>query len=78
MAHIVYEDPLVTEYSDGTEEVRFTEEEYAAMAADPVRFGYAFPCGHRRPENTDGTCWECEAIGERDDWMAEFHQRRGH
>lgn len=41
---IVYEDELVTEYDDGTEEVRFTPAEYEAMAADPATFGLA--CRH--------------------------------
>ena len=47
MAHIVYEDELITEYSDGREEVRFTDEEWAVMMADPVAWGYACERGHR-------------------------------
>jgi hypothetical protein len=79
MAKIVYEDALVTEYDDGREEVRFTDEEWAVMMRDPA-FGYVFPCGHRRPENSDGTCWECEALmsaAEPFDIEA-FHERHGH
>lgn len=63
MTQIIFEDDRVTEYSDGTEEVRFTEAEYAAMAADPVRFGYARPCGH---PTGPGDCLDCEFAGEND------------
>ena len=38
---IVYEDALITEYDDGTEEVRFTDDEWAVMAANPAMFGLA-------------------------------------
>jgi hypothetical protein len=45
LSYITYEDDLVTEYSDGREEVRFTEAEWAAMRSDPA-FGYVRRCGH--------------------------------
>lgn len=66
MTRIVYEDEFITEYDDGTEEVRFTDAEWEQMLTDP-RFGYVFSCGHRIPVDThgqpggDGTCWICEA-----------------
>ena len=43
---IVYEDRYVTEYDDGTEEVRFSDAEARAMAQDPVYFGYSCRAGH--------------------------------
>jgi hypothetical protein len=65
LSYITYEDDLVTEYSDGREEVRFTEAEWAAMRADPVRFGLARPCGHPLSYDADGQpissdCLVCE------------------
>lgn len=52
MAHAIFISRLVTEYDDGTEEVRFTEDEARVMAADPVYYGYAFEgCGHATQGN---------------------------
>jgi hypothetical protein len=71
--HIVTETDLVTEYDDGTEAVRFTEAEYAAMAADPVRFGLVRPCGH---PTGNGDCLVCEFAGyseDREDYGCEGH-----
>lgn len=47
MARITYQDSQITEYDDGTEEVRFTEEEWAIMLADPA-FGYVCSAGRHR------------------------------
>lgn len=44
---VVYHDEFITEYDDGTEEVRFSDDEYKAMMQDPVYFGYACLNGHR-------------------------------
>lgn len=43
---IVYQDERVTEFKDGTEEVRFADDELRFMAQDPVYFGYACRAGH--------------------------------
>ncbi len=65
---IVYEDEFVTEYSSGHTEVRFSDEEWAAMHRDPVAFGFAAPCGHA--VDTDSAfyiaegCPKCFAAGE--------------
>lgn len=61
---IRYEDPLITEYADGTEEVRFTDAEWAVMMRDPA-FGYVRRCGH--PTNANqygeyGDCPICESL----------------
>jgi hypothetical protein len=70
MTYAYYEDDLVTEYSDGTEEVRFTNEELEAMAADPVRFGLVRRCGHAFSfaygSPVDSDCMICEAGAEYD------------
>lgn len=66
MARVTYQDEFITEYDDGTEEVRFTAEEWAVMLSDP-KFGYVCHMGHRLPANHhlgDGTCWECEGEAE--------------
>ena len=47
MTYITYQDAQVTEYSDGTEEVRFTDEEWAIMLADP-KYGYVCRAGKHR------------------------------
>lgn len=48
---VVYHDEFITEYDDGTEEVRFSDDEYKAMMQDPVYFGYACLNGHRIRED---------------------------
>jgi hypothetical protein len=67
MARITYEDDTLTEYDDGTEEVRFTADEWAAMNTDPA-FGYICRRGHRFPIGHDGNptghCPTCEAISD--------------
>lgn len=47
----IYEDDFVTEYDNGTEEVRFSDDEWAFMLKDPVYFGLAGRCGHRITES---------------------------
>lgn len=60
--NVVYEDELVTEYRDGTEEVRFTDAEWAVMMEDPA-YGYVCVRGHRidRPGSWDAAegCMNC-------------------
>lgn len=65
MSHIVYEDAAVTEYADGTEEVRFTDAEWEAMLSDP-RFGYVCRQGHRLgdADHRYGACLTCEHMAE--------------
>lgn len=65
MAHIVYEDERVTEYNDGTEEVRFSEEEWKVMERNPRYFGLVLPCGHANQhyDPAEG-CFACFAIAE--------------
>lgn len=46
-ARIIYEDEFLTEYDDGTEEARFTDEEWAIMLSDPA-YGYVCPSGRHR------------------------------
>lgn len=63
MARITYQDALVTEYDNGTEEVRFTEDEHAFMAANPRYFGLCLPCGHALSAAMgDGCCGTCENL----------------
>jgi len=81
VARIVYEDKFITEFSDGTEEVRFTEAEWEVMLADPA-FGYVHAgCGHptsayeRRAMETgmgDTHCHRCEIEGEQFCYAIEF------
>jgi hypothetical protein len=63
MSRIIYQDPGITEYDDGTEEVHFSDAEWKVMMADPVRFGYACPQGHlwSEAEHNHGHCYACEA-----------------
>lgn len=46
MSRIVYQDEHVTEYQDGTEEVTFTDDEWAEMLSDP-KYGVVCRNGHR-------------------------------
>lgn len=63
MSTIVYQDERVTEYRDGTEEVRFSEDEHEFMAANPRYFGLCLPCGHARSAAMgDGGCNVCEGL----------------
>jgi hypothetical protein len=60
---IRYQDATITEYADGTEEVRFSNAEWEIMRKDPA-FGYVRHCGH--PTNANqfgefGDCPICEA-----------------
>lgn len=65
MARTVYEDARVTEYDDGTEEVRFSQDEERIMARNPRYFGYVLACGHPRSAAMgDGCCGACEGLGE--------------
>jgi hypothetical protein len=60
-ARVVHESEFVTEYSDGTEEVRFSEAEWEQMLTDP-KFGYVGTCGHSTAGFlSDGSCPICEA-----------------
>lgn len=62
---IVYESRLVTEYEDGTEDVRFTDDEYAAMALRPRFFGLVLQCGHALGlYNAAEGCNACLSIAE--------------
>lgn len=71
MAQVVYEDEFVTEYNDGTEEVRFSDDEWAVMAADPARFGFACKLHGTRDWLRDHQlCMICE-VGEPDDYYEE-------
>lgn len=64
MARVVYEDEFVTEYDDGTEDVRFTDAEWEVMLNDP-RFGYVCQNGHRLSDSdrrfisVEGICPWC-------------------
>jgi len=61
-ARIIHESKFVTEYDDGTEEVRFSEEEWDIMLKDP-RFGYILGCGHPATASlSDGSCSICEGL----------------
>lgn len=68
MSRIIYQDDLITEFDDGTEEVRFTDAEWAMMMEDPVRFGYACPSGHAwsDSEREHDHCHTCVAAQEAD------------
>lgn len=61
---IRYQDATLTEYADGTEEVRFSDAEWAVMRNDPA-FGYVRPCGHKTTIVSgilrDDDCPFCEA-----------------
>lgn len=75
MARVTYQDATITEYDDGTEEVRFTDAEWERMLADPA-FGYVCHNGHRLNDSdhrfmqVEGMCPSCfadaEAWGEDD------------
>ena len=68
MATPVFESALVTEYDDGTEEVRFTEDEWKIMNASPRYFGLVLQCGHALSfYNAAEGCNACFAIGEAGD-----------
>jgi hypothetical protein len=64
MAKKVYEDDLVTEYDDGSTEVRFTDAEWKLMLSDPS-FGYVCRNGHRLSDSDrkfiaiEGICPSC-------------------
>lgn len=62
MSRIIYQDDFVTEHEDGTEEVRFSDAEWALMMGDPARFGYVCPSGHTwsDDEREHGHCNACE------------------
>lgn len=71
MARIVYQDTFITEYDDGTEDVRFTDDEWERMLSDPA-YGYVCEHGHRL-NGTDhqyivvqGICPHCEAEADRE------------
>jgi hypothetical protein len=51
MAQIIQETDTYRLYSDGTEEVFFSEAEWGAMLSDPVYFGYSCRAGHRIRED---------------------------
>lgn len=70
MARITYEDEFLTEYDDGTEEVRFSEAEWEVMLADPA-FGYVCQARKHRLQERDhqfiaveGICPGCYADAE--------------
>ena len=65
MARVTYQDDSITEYDDGTEEVRFTDAEWEAMLADS-RFGYVCRLGHRQgdADHRYGACLTCEHMAE--------------
>lgn len=62
---VVYQDQFITEYNDGTEEVRFTDTEWEVMLTDPA-FGYICNFGHRLTKSdhhyivVQGICPHCE------------------
>lgn len=64
MAEKVYEDDLITEYSDGSTDVRFTGDEWEMMLNDPA-FGYVCANGHRLSDSDrqfiaiEGICPNC-------------------
>lgn len=62
MAHAIYEDALYTAYDDGTEEVRFTDAEWAMMLDDPATFGLCCENGHWGDHTwrEQGICIRCE------------------
>ena len=65
MARVVFDSPLVTEYDDGTEEVRFTEDEWKVMSDSPRYFGLVLQCGHALSfANEAEGCLACFAIAE--------------
>ena len=74
MARIVYMDQFVTEYDDGTEEVRFTADEWEVMLTDPA-FGYVCHNGHRLSDSDrsyiamEGICPSC--FYDAEDWEYE-------
>ena len=76
MTEIRYQDEWITEYADGTEEVRFSDAEWAMMMEDPVRFGYACPSGHAwsAAECEHGHCNACIAESEADPCDAATNQ----
>jgi len=61
MARVVYEDEFLTEYDDGTDEVRFSAEEWEMMLADPA-YGYVCRDGAHRLSDADRRFIESEAI----------------
>lgn len=62
---VVYQDDQVTEYDDGTEEVRFTDDEHDVMARSPRYFGLCLPCGHdNKFFNAAEGCSACLDISE--------------
>lgn len=62
---IVYQDDQVTEYEDGTEEVRFSDAEWEAMSLRPRYFGLVLQCGHALSHyNAAEGCIACFSIGE--------------
>ena len=71
-ARIVYQDTTVTEYDDGTEEVRFTQAEWEHMAAHPADFGLACRTHGAGPHwlRDHQLCMTCE-VGPDDDWHEE-------
>lgn len=80
----VYQDELVTEYNDGTEEIRFRDVEYVIMGEDPQDWGYACPMGlHAYSGGFDarGICGKCEVNmdteeGEALPYPSEFKPKR--
>lgn len=65
MARIVYQDSRVTEYADGTEEVRFSDDENAIMERNPRYFELCLPCGHSRSYyNACEGCNACLTLAE--------------
>jgi hypothetical protein len=79
MASIVYEDEFVTEYNDGTTEVRFSDEEWEVMARSPRYFGLVLECGHGlnhfNPAEGCNACFviaeELQGLGPDDDEAAQ-------
>ena len=60
---ITFQDETITEYEDGTEEVRFSDAEWAEMEKRPRYFGLCLPCGHALSAAWgDGTCGTCEGL----------------
>lgn len=66
---------MITEYDDGTEEVRFSDAEWGEMMRDPVYFGYSCPQGHRLREDDSFVlaegCPTCFAFHESLDGLSE-------
>ena len=75
---IVHEEPGYRMYEDGSEEVSFTDEEWAEMLSDP-KYGYVCNSGRHRLTDADrreGGCMACHFEAE-DAYYAELAEMEG-